>query len=744
MTKVADLEGLSIAEKLWRSINPGGLPHVTAIVPPASILVLPRLGHHMRPADLRKLSLPTSRIILPRLKPLFYVFKVVVLPQAATAGTLYAVLLFLLKDADLLDAQRNRLGRNEEPRDTDDEDGNGGKGRGVKNVRVHILPCSHEADIDVVASSDDGKVIVSVGIDNTLCLWRFSEIIGTGTRESMRSEALTNAEAVVDVAVSGNGKAVAALLAGGTLLQWQIEDGALPVALPTIELPQASESVRYVETRKPDDPFLSRPSSPHHQGGDHELLVTGSDGSVYSVTSTGQTETIIQPSPNARLWVLESCTGTTSEIAVLLSAASEVTLYRRSDAGWYRVNISAATSSRVSTATLTTSNVALGYRSGLIEIFDLDGSPVVTISGSSSSTVPTSTGIFTDGIKHLAIATPAHSACTTCGLVSTDSMFVISSAAERVIVDRVNPRGSIPCRCRRGSVLDDNKYPSSVSGANDSPSRLVIPPTGFRGGFSPGASPKRSPSLLPPVPGDIPLSYHGSRRLSSLHREEASPGLGMTGLSVTPTSPDSDLEVLPLGAILTPGGVGAWTVSGDLLVGLRRVGGGIDDAQWETWLIDLRAPWNGSSLVVDAAPLTALLHRATAAPNTTVRAQRAERLLSLNGRAPFPSLGASFSVDTFPPLAYTEIRPFHAVPKSNGGKGGVSVPRMGKVFIGLGNRMGVISIPLAREKKRATSGQAGPAGVGLGIASLGVTGFGVTPPPPSARRSVGEESKKLL
>ena len=744
MTSVSDLQVLSIAERLWRSVNPLGLPHVTAIVPPASILVLPRLGHHMRPADLRKLSLPTSRIILPRLKPLFYVFKVVVLPQAATAGTLYAILLFLLKDADLLDAQRNRLGRNEEPRDTDDEDGIGGKARGVKGLQVHLLPCSHEADLDIIASSDDGHAVVSVGIDNTLCLWRFSAAIGTGTRESIRSDALTNAEAVMDVAVSGDGTVIAMLLAGGSLLRWQIEDGAQPAALPTLDLSPQSAAVRFVEARTSDDPFLSRPSSPHQAGGDHELLVTGSDGSIHTVLSTGQTAIVLPPTPNARIWLLESRAGTTPEIGILQSTPSEVTLHRRSDAGWFPVVIPATSTSRVSAATMGASTIALGYRSGLIEVFDLEGSLLFAISGSSSS-FPTSTGRSVDGIRHLAIATPSHSACTTCGLVSNDSMFVVSSTAERVTVDRVNSRGSIPCRCRRGSVLDDNKYPSSVSGSNDSPSRLVIPPTGLRGGFSPGASPRKSPSLLPPVSGDIPLSYHGGRRLSALHREEASPGLGMTGLSVTPTSPDSDLEILPLGAVLTPGGGMTWTISGDLLVGLRRIGGGIDDAQWEMWSVDLRAPWNGSSLVVDATPLTALLHRATTAPNATVRAQRAERLLSLNGRASFPSLGASFSVDTFAPLAYTEIRPFHAVAGTHGARlGGTEEAKMGKVVIGLGNRMGVISIPPAREKKRATSGQAGPAAVGLGIASLGVAGFGVTPPPPSARRSVGEESKKLL
>ena len=102
---------MSTPERLWRALNPEGWPSVRVMVPAASIVVLPRTGHRMLPGDIRKLSLSTSRLLLPRLKPLFYLFKVVVLPQAVTATALYALLLYLLKDSELLDAQRDRIDR---------------------------------------------------------------------------------------------------------------------------------------------------------------------------------------------------------------------------------------------------------------------------------------------------------------------------------------------------------------------------------------------------------------------------------------------------------------------------------------------------------------------------------------------------------------------------------------------------------------------------------------------------------
>ena len=244
--------------------------------------------------------------------------------------------------------------------------------------------------------------------------------------------------------------------------------------------------------------------------------------------------------------------------------------------------------------------------------------------------------------------------------------------------------------------------------------------------------------------GEFPLSSHGTRRLSALHRDETiSPYLGLGNVSTATNSPDSDLEILPLGAILAPGGGSTWCVTGDLLLGLRRVRGGIDDGQWEIWTVDLRAPWNGSSLVVEAAPLTSLLQRGATVPFASVRAQRTERLLSLSGRAAFPSVGASVSVETFPPLAYTEVRPFHPVSTSVGSATTSRVVGEAKsrIVIGLGNRMGVISVPESKEPRhQSSSTQSSNKGMGIGLSGIGL---GVTPPPPSMRREVGFEKKVL-
>jgi len=698
----------------------------------------------MRPADLRKLSLPTSRIILPRLKPLFYLFKVVVLPQAVTAGTLYMILLYLLKDRDLLDAQRNRFGRNELPRDSDDEDGLVGKGRGLKGVRVHLLPCSHEADIGHIASNVDGTVVLTVGIDNSLCLWRFTGSSGSGTREALKDGSLGQDDAIACAALSSDGRTILVMTEEGILHQWYLAPNEPPLSKGSLDLEiRGAIEMRLLEVQSgSEDPFLVRPSSPVAEEVKLNILVMTSQASVVSISPTMAKTTVIPvPDIPTRAVFLAIEGASNPGIGILVINQDKVTLYLQLDSDWVDVVIPTTSGTRVMAASLTASNLALGYHSGLIEVYDLTGAPVIAVGTISTPASGHSPPV--GGVIKMSLACTASSSCITCGLVSTDSTFIISSTAERIVVDRINMRGNIPCRCRRGSLLDELKYP--VLGATGSPAKLVIPPAAHRGGFSPGASPKKSPSLLPPVSnGEFPLSSHGTRRLSALHRDDvSSPVMGPGAMTSAMNSPDSDLEVMPMGAVLAPGGESTWCVSNDVLLGLRRVGGGIDDSQWELWSVDLRAPWNGSSLVVDTAPMTSLLRKGANTPFTSVHAQRTERLLSLSGRAPFPSLGASFSVETFAPLAYTEIRPFHRVTMSSIPTSGAMLAKdsAGKIVIGLGNRIGVVSIPEGKGLRHQTSqSQLSSMGAGIGLSGVGL---GVTPPPPSMRREMGLEKKTL-
>lgn len=773
-TTLASLPSLSEAERFWRCLNPLGAASLRVTIPPGSIFVLPTFGHQMRPADLRKLSLPASRLILPRLKPLFYVFKVVVLPQAVTALTLYIILLFLLKDRELLDAQRNKLGRNEEPADDEVDSLTGSKGSHILDqVHINMLPCSHETDIELISSSEDGRILLSVGVENSLCLWRLDEDRSTGTRGTVQVvDEGSSMVPIVASCVNKTGTMIAVGSQEGVIQQWETTGDGQPTPIIRTTLPNSPRirKLRYTPAQKDDhDPFISRPSSPLSTT-HNELLVIHVDGSTTSILPDGSLR--LQPSSGAtnevKVFELEGSGGTPE---LLVSSLYNQALHLLSRPSELPIELQggAAARDRVTSATTLNDIIALGHTSGLIELFDYTGALLATVgrlgSGSESGL---GHGASPEGIRTLRLAQPAASICTGCRSTTNHGMIVISSTTDRVYVDRICVRGSVSCRCaRRGSSFEEIRPKASDS--------LVAPPV-HRTRLTPGSSPKRSPSLLPPISnGEFPLSSHGTRRMSALHKEGSgssdtpsmttmSPvtalggtaNLGVNGNDGTEHPPE--LEVFSLGFVQVPGCGTTWDIVGNTVLGLKRDRrardsrslNGTDDSQWSVWAIDLTRPWNGANLVVDLQPLVALIDTSPVRPVNgedvgSLRNQRKARLMSLNGRSVFPSSisSGSTSTTTFRPLAYVDIRPFKVIAQPiKGGRGG-------GIVAGFGNRLGMINIPsrVPVEEAGMSVGVNPPRASGSGsnfASQLSGVGSRFTPPPPSRTSLDGLSSKKML
>lgn len=75
---------------------------------PITKLVWPSDGYNISPASIVQYDLSLVRPLLPRIRPVFQFIKIVIIPQCATAFLLWLLLLFLLKDTQLLDARRDR------------------------------------------------------------------------------------------------------------------------------------------------------------------------------------------------------------------------------------------------------------------------------------------------------------------------------------------------------------------------------------------------------------------------------------------------------------------------------------------------------------------------------------------------------------------------------------------------------------------------------------------------------------
>ena len=694
----------------------------------------------MLPADIRKLSLPTSRLLLPRLKPLFYLFKVIILPQAVTATSLYTLLRYLLKDSDLLDAQRDRLGRGEIERRSSAAHGMtpGPTTRhcssfftATSRPQVHMLPSSHETDIDMIASSPDGQLMVSIGVDNSVCLWRFTNgQMASGTREPLLAQN-ENLEGPIHVAsVSSDKRWVAVCCATGLVRIWRILDDN-PSTAQDMQVMSKDRSTRIAAVSfdrpsiDPDDPFIDTAHEMQHTSIRPALYVALFDGEILSVDHELQLTTIIRSiGPSSRVFFLPFKGQTEDGMCIVTASPSGVTVYGKSGSLWSGLdfsaeaspedNISCACRARLDSGDPATEIIALGRRSGLVEIFDNSGNFLVMIGQS----------LLGEALRRVDIAVPPISRCAQCGCSSAEGFFVISSTAQQVYVDRILPISAIFCRCptARRSVLGDESTSKSSSPTKGSPSKgpLVVPPKPARSRFTPYSSPKRSPSLLPPVSyGDFPLSFHGTRRFSNNMQRDGSTSPDRANPSPPIETPghtgiDRDMKVHPLGAVISPNGSGNWMVVRDTLVGIRRAGSGIDDTQWQLWAIDLTNPWNGHGLVVETADLGTLIQRSNVRPmtdnGTSIRDRRTERLVSLKGRALFPSVSRSLSIPTHPPLGYVEVHPFTSCGP-------------GSVVAGFGNRLGIITIP---ERVKSEAGQGSS---GVGISARRPVGSVRAPPP---------------
>ena len=161
-----------------------------------------------------------SRLWSRTMRPLAWITKIVLIPITVTTAALYGLLLYLLKDADLLEAQRNRP-------ESDAED----KEEVIPPVEGQLsfttLPRAFIADVDLIATSKDGSVVVSISLQNEFALWKTRSkmwttidtsdiLLGSGTNSPSPATTLTA------VAMDDKGSYCAVGTGGGIIALWSI------------------------------------------------------------------------------------------------------------------------------------------------------------------------------------------------------------------------------------------------------------------------------------------------------------------------------------------------------------------------------------------------------------------------------------------------------------------------------------------------------------------------------------------
>ncbi|KAI0792811.1 sterol-sensing domain of SREBP cleavage-activation-domain-containing protein [Abortiporus biennis] len=221
---------LSPASTIWQVFNPTNDALVHVRIESPSILVL-----GPEPADSKDTSARQSGVEYEKMhrsrwspfwvrimRPVVWVLKIVVVPMTVSCVLLYGLLLYLLKDAELLEAQRNRA----EP-DAPIIEENENIPPVAASVTFRTLPRAFATDVDMLSVSKDGSVVVGVGLQNELVVWRtctqtFTTIdtsdlvLGSGSSTGSASTTITA------VAVDDRGTFCAVGTGAGVISVWYI------------------------------------------------------------------------------------------------------------------------------------------------------------------------------------------------------------------------------------------------------------------------------------------------------------------------------------------------------------------------------------------------------------------------------------------------------------------------------------------------------------------------------------------
>lgn len=184
---------------LWKVLNPEEhlLVHLRIEVP--TIVAFQPAGTVSQGVQqsLRS-STPTLDIVL-------WLLKILPAPMAMTILPLYALLLYLLKDAELLEAQRNQDNKKAVSQQTDTTLGD--------HILFSTLPRGFATDVELLAASKNGQSVAAVGLQNEVSFWR------TKNTEPIVIKSYNQAttETVSALALDDNGDFVAFGTASGTI-----------------------------------------------------------------------------------------------------------------------------------------------------------------------------------------------------------------------------------------------------------------------------------------------------------------------------------------------------------------------------------------------------------------------------------------------------------------------------------------------------------------------------------------------
>ncbi len=187
--------------------------------------------------------LSPSRYTMRTVRFVLWILTILVLPIAVTTSLLWGLLLYLLRNTELLEAQRHRP----------DADSLIDEQKNLQSETVFsTLPRAFASDVDLIAVSKDGKTIVSVGLRNEITVWNASRnkhvaIDAANVLLRMASSSSCAASTVTCVTIDDGGRYFAVGTGAGLIAVWSVDKAGKAKPLPLLALENSSAAVTGIQ-----------------------------------------------------------------------------------------------------------------------------------------------------------------------------------------------------------------------------------------------------------------------------------------------------------------------------------------------------------------------------------------------------------------------------------------------------------------------------------------------------------------
>lgn len=208
--------------RTWRIFNPSSFAPVPLRLESPTIITFGSHPGIFPVARRRSRWLP-----LRDLHPLVWLIKIVSLQITVTTSLLYLLCRYLLKDADALDAHRNHPNSHDAATTEQVQQELDLDAEFACKTHFQTLPRAFASDVELLASSGDGRLVAAIGTHNELVIWSAETQVHLriSTKELMSLTASTSAArlAISAIAVEDKGRSIAVGTAGGVIGVWAVE-----------------------------------------------------------------------------------------------------------------------------------------------------------------------------------------------------------------------------------------------------------------------------------------------------------------------------------------------------------------------------------------------------------------------------------------------------------------------------------------------------------------------------------------